>query len=283
VSLGVPYPESAPRLWGLALALLFLPPLLYATPRSRPTRFFALVAVACVPPLFTTLPQERVLMAATFGAFGVIASFLTASKDDPRRLVRIARPVFIGVNFVFAPLGFLLTLNATSSVERGVQALLDAVPRPAPRQVVLVDSPIELMSMYASIGLWPPGGELSHSLHQLYAGGARLSVTRIDSNTLEARVPQGYGRYPVERVFCAERDLPIQGTTRELLDLRVSVVETNARGLATRVRFRFADKLESSDRLWLSWHGTRPAAWAPPPVGETVDLPALGMLEALGR
>jgi hypothetical protein len=70
VAIGVVVPDASPRLWCLALACLFILPLLYATPRSREMRFLALGAVACLPPLFTTVPQDRVLMGASFGACG---------------------------------------------------------------------------------------------------------------------------------------------------------------------------------------------------------------------
>jgi hypothetical protein len=126
--------EGTTRLWGLLLTLLRLPPLIAGTPRTKQTCFLALGALACLHPLFTTVPQDR-LWGATFGAFGIIASFLSAALDSPRRWLRVAQRVFVVRHFLLAPLGFLLSPNANEPIDAGARALLAAIPRALPRKL----------------------------------------------------------------------------------------------------------------------------------------------------
>jgi hypothetical protein len=63
--------------------------------------------------------------------------------------------------------------------------------------------------------------------------------------------------------------------------LTVSVLETDQDGLPTWVRFRFPSALESPERVWLVWRGTRPIPWQPPALGERVTLPGQSLLDSL--
>jgi len=281
VALALVIPDATPRLWCLLPALLVLTPLYFATPRTREMRFFALGALLCLPPLFTTMPQDRVLLGATFGALGVIAGFLQATADTPSVWLRWARRGFVLFHVVLAPLGLLMTLNSNAQIEHGAQALVDVIPRPLPHQVVLVNSPIELISLYASAKLHRPGDAELRSLHQLYAGNSVLQLSRPDAYTLELYAPRGYGRDTFERVFCKVTDLPRLGEERALVDMHVSVRESDAAGRPTRVQFRFPTPLEAPERAWFAWQGTRPQRWVPPAIDEAVELGPLSILSSL--
>jgi phage baseplate assembly protein gpV len=65
--------------------------------------------------------------------------------------------------------------------------------------------------------------------------------------------------------------------------MHITVLENDADGLPSRVRFRFASELESPTRLWLVWEGRAPVAWRPPALGEQVELPALSLFSALPK
>ena len=281
VAVFIVIPDTTPRLWCLGLACLFILPLLYATPRSRQMRFCALGALLCLPPLFTTVPQDRVLMGASFGACGIIAGFVHATADTPLRVLRWARAGFLGLNLIVAPLLLLATLGANRPIDNGSRALAAEIAAHRPEQVVLVNAPIELLSLYATTILGDSFAPPRHTLHTLYAGHSVVHIERLDPNTLELQTPRGYGRAPIERVFCRLEDLPRVGEERALVGMHVSVKESNPEGLPTRVQFRFPSPLESPDRLWLVWQHQKPVPWKPPAVGERVTLEPLAVMRSL--
>jgi hypothetical protein len=282
VGYGAALTPNAVRLTALCLVVPVLVGLLFGLPRSRENRFFGLALLFCFPALLTTIPQERVTFAATFAAFGLIASLLAATRDSPRRALRWYRHGTVTVHFALAPLIFMVNLDTAKPVERGARAIARAVPKALPVDVVLVNVPVELLTMYAAVIAFPavdPSAQLG--IRALYAGGSALVAERTAPDTLEIRSELGWGSKPIERIFCAKRDLPQAGSERALAAMHVSVLETNREGSPTRVRFRFPTPLESPERQWLVWRGRGPTPWQPPALGQRVALPALSIASAL--
>jgi hypothetical protein len=282
VGLSAAFAPSPLRLIALCLIAPLLVGLMLGLPRSRENRFFALALILCFPALFATIPQERVTFAATFAAFGLIASLLEATRDSPLRALRWYRRGTLGIHFGIAPLLFMSGLKLSAPVEHGAQALIDAMPDVAHKHVVLVNEPVELLPMYTlDMMSDAQGTPRMKSLHALYSGASPLSVERSAPDALEIRSERGWGRLPIERIFCAKRELPKAGSERAFSGLRVSVLETDPDGLPTRVRFRFPTVLESPERVWLVWRGTHPTPWQPPALGERVTLPGQSLFESL--
>jgi hypothetical protein len=90
----------------------------------------------------------------------------------------------------------------------------------------------------------------------------------------------GWGQTPTEGIYCARGEFPRAGEERSFGELHAHVLASHADGRPTRVRFRFSTPLESTDRTFLTWLGTRPVRWQPPPVGERTLLPALDVPRA---
>jgi hypothetical protein len=268
----------------VAAALLCLPLLaaLYtALPRTREVRFFALGALFCLPPMFATLPQDRLLIMASFGAFGVLASFVVAvaKQEKPPRWLRATRGVLFALHLVIAPLLFVPALGQMQLIDRAAERVAAALPAAPARQVVLLNTPVELMTLYAwQRMLEERGRKLPDTFSQLYAGSSRLVVRRVDPYTLELRPAHGWGRVPIERVFCKLADLPRAGTSWTVSGMNIRVEQSGPDGRPMRVSFRFPTPLEAAGRLWLVWQGTRPVPWQPPPLGEQVTLGSLSLL-----
>jgi hypothetical protein len=271
------------------VALLVLLPLLvglvFALPHSKQNRFFMLGALLCLPPLFTTLPQDRLLIAASFGAFGLLASFLEAARASASRTMRGFRHGMAALHLGLAPLLFVSTINTNEGFERGVRAIVatvDALPKAPQRHVIIVNTPVELLTMYSMIILRsPPAAHLPESLHQLYSGASGLVAERIDANTLQLTAARGWGRIPFERIFCAAHYMPRPGAGIDLPTMQVSVLEANEHGMPYRVQFRFPNQLEAPERAWYTWQGAGPRPWHPPALGQRITLPALDPLRAL--
>ena len=271
-------PPLLTRMIAGLVCLPLLAAMVSVLPRTRESRFFALGALLCLPPLFMTVVQDRVLMLASFGGFGVLASFITHAARSKYELVRGVRWLMIAVHGVLAPLLFVPLLESSKATEYGSDAVAAAIPERAPAQVILVNAPLELLTLYAYYILREqPGREPPEVLQQLYAGASSVTATRVDETTLELRAADGWGATPLERIFSTVEQLPQLGETLELDRLSVSVHERDAEGHPTRVHFHFPSALEFPDRLWYVWNGTAPQPWHPPTLGASEALAPLSL------
>lgn len=269
-------PETPVRLAALLLCLPLLAGLLMAVPRTRTNAFFALGALLSLPPLFTTHPQDRLLTLASFGGFGLLSSFIDASASHARRVVRWTGRGLLGLHLVLAPVAFVVSLDQTVPMERGVRALVAAITSHTPEQVILINSPLDILGIHASSVLsedrtrTPP-----EALHQLYAGASRLTVRRVDTRTLELVAHDGWGNAVMERTLTAVATMPRVGGELDVASMHVSVRSATADGRPKCVQFRFPTSLEAPQRMWLAWRGNKPVPWKPPAIGQTVTLPGL--------
>jgi hypothetical protein len=257
-------------------------------PRTRINAFFALGILLCLPPLFTTLAQDRTLLIASLGGCGLLASFIDAAAPHTKRSVRIARAGTLVWHLGVAPLLFLVTLNEFAPTDNATGAMIEALPDPLPHQVVLIDIPVELLTLYADAILRNRHPTQQRIIEQLYAGMSALAIERIDERTLELRPALGWGHMPIERVFCAARDMPRptpagQADARSQRDLRIVVMESNDSGMPSRVRFQFPTPLESSERAFFVWQGTRPVRWQPPALRQTITLPPRNFASSMAQ
>ena len=280
---------QAPTLARGAAAVLCLPLVLalyYALPRTRASVFFGLGALFCLPPLFTTLPQDRLLTMASFGGFGVVASLVSGigERATRGRGLSAMRATLIALHLVLAPLLFIPALGQNRLIDQAAETVAAAVPTNPPQHIVLVNAPVELLTLYA----WQRRLNEPDTLHpetfgQLYAGGSELRVRRINERTLELAPERGWGPVPIERVFSNVADLPKAGAQLRLPGMEVSVEEATSDGRPARVQFRFPAALEDPSLLFLAWHDTRPVPWQPPAVGQVQTLEPLSIANLIQR
>lgn len=248
--------------------------------RAQPHfRFFAAAALACVPPAFLAIAQDRTLIGTSLGAFGWIALVVDAAATQVTLGARVRRRALLGIHVVLALPMFLMNLGSVRRFENGTQALVSVI-QPG-RDVVLVNTPVELLSHYTLALLARAPLVPTPSLHQLYSGGSELWLVRVDDRTLDVTATDGWGHAPIERIFCAPADMPQQGSERHVRGLVIRVQTTTPDGMPETVRFTFDSALEARERQWLIWEGTTPVAFAPPAVGDRIRLPGLSVVGAL--
>jgi hypothetical protein len=276
-NLALVMPQWLARLLALSLLVpllwLLLPPLA----ADRNGRFFAAgMLLSCVM-LFTTVPQDRLTLAASFGGFGWIACFFGFAQRSARQVVRSSAGALLVPHLFFAPLSFMPILGGLSGIDGAARALADAVPEPGTRQAIAINLPLELLTN-AAYSMRPARDAQRVPLHQLYAGFSKLRAARPDARTLELSAEDGWGTRPIERMFTGPHRMPAAGETRAVGGMRATVLAVDERGLPKRVRFEFADALDAPGRVWLVWDGKRPSRWQPPPIGANVEVPTASLL-----
>lgn len=260
------------------LGLLFLVPLLMllVVPLQWfvEARFFALgLVLACIP-LLATIPQDRLLIGASFGGFGWIGCLMGGVKATDTKPIRGGAVALRLPHLIGAVLGFIPTLDTAAPLEHATQELVHAVPAES-RETIAVNVPAEWLGVAA----YSTRKDNRAPLHQLYAGFSKLSAKRVDARTLELSVEDGsWCERPLGRMYAALRSMPEPGETRVAGDIHATVVTVDSHGLPTRVRFVFPDALDAPGRTWLVWKDKKPERWKPPAVGARVDVPAASMM-----
>jgi hypothetical protein len=269
------------RLCALPLALALGWVLWPALQRSRECRFFALACGLCFAPLIFTLPMSRVLFGSSFGALGWVACTVQQGRAAHTFAGRVRARSMLLFHVWIAALLFIPSLNATQAFAYGTEQITQLV-KPQ-RDTILIQTPMELLTDYAflSLALHTPEKQLPRSVHQLYAGSSELWIERIDPRTLDVTASEGWGRVPIERIFCSPEDMPKAGSEVRVPAFTVRVLESNAEGMPKRVRFIFPSTLESAERQWFFWDINRPIPFRPPLAGERVRLAPLSFRSAL--
>lgn len=272
--------QSTARLVAVPIAVVFVSCLIPTVRRSRQTVFFTLGTLGCIVPLLTTIPQDRLLVGASFGAFGLIGSFIADAAARPRTaLARYGRRLHLGIHACLAPLLFPIAASNPEIMQRTNHALVEAAAGAS--DVVLIDSPAEVLGYYAHHMLAASPAAAPRTLHQLYAGRSDLWLERIDERTLDVHAALGWGSTPYETFFAGARALPKKGSRRSVQGVEINVLDTTADGRPTHVRFRFADRLEAEHRRWLTWEGRQPVTWTPPDIGQRKRIAGQPLTDAL--
>ncbi len=243
---------------------------------------------------------------------GLIAAFLRGALDRshssagfPSLPVRIACRVLILVHLVLAPLGLLtapLNLEAFRDVFNGPALTFPADPEfPADQevssqQVLIVTTPTSFVSLITPLILGLEGKPIPASSVIPGSGIHATIVSRPESNTLVLRLRGGFlsppGRPPsdgrgtvppfdrryayqtFDHLFVADpRTRP--GHVIDLGGIRVEIVNVTADGRPLEVAFHFDRELEDSSFRWIRWQDGIYVPFKPPPVGETIILPAI--------
>jgi hypothetical protein len=274
---------------GGSLAALYLSrnllvPLLRA---NRTARFLALGSVIAVIPLGTSLPADRLTYFIGFGTSGLIGLLLT-QRLGPSNLTqpRWGARLLYHIHVLWLPLLYIPVMFAIKSpvLGGGAIALEQALPRDGQRAVVLVNGPSHLSITLQRDMRDFLGAAQVPAIDMLYAGGMPVRLHRASERVLELEVMEGYLANAFERVMRDPARKPFRaGDTLELPRMRVTVLQVNAQGAPTRVRFALNFDPAQSDTLWLAWLESGPVPYQLPALGETVELPGIGALLPTGQ
>jgi hypothetical protein len=273
-SAAVVLPQVVARILALLLLVPLLALLVPPLAASKPARFFATGMLLSCLLLFATVPQDRLLLAASFGGFGWLACFMCSVGEHSSALLRSSATALKLPHLFFAPLSFIPMLGGVTAIDGAAQALAHEASQAGASQAIVVNLPAELMTNAA----WSIRNAPGVPLHQLYAGFSKLTATRPDAHTLELAAEDSWGTRPLERMFTSRHDMPPLHAVRTVEGMRATVLAVDARGLPNHVRFEFANALESPGRVWLVWDGRRPTPWHPPAIGAHIDVPSASML-----
>lgn len=258
--------------------------------KDRTCLFFATGMLFSLLPVCATWPNDRLLLFSSFGAFGLIATFLSRAfaveRPGPRFSARAAAGLMVLVHVVLAPL--LLPIRARTVgqllhayIENGARTL----PRVPGSMYVVVNAPDPLVAGIAGAIQYyekpEPLASLPH-LRQLsiFAEGEG-TVERIDDHTLSLTATQGLFRDPMSQIFRSPSLLFHAGEVVTVNGMRVEIMEVGAEGFPRRIHFRFDAPLDDPSLTWITWQNQGFIPFKPPAMGEKVALESASLAQAL--
>jgi hypothetical protein len=269
------------RLIALPIACLLVL-VLWPTLRERPlARCLALGSLLSLAPLMATWPQDRLLVMASFGAFALLACFFEHATHSQARSQRAARGVLIAIHLVIAPLAFVPSYMAVTSVTRAENKVDAALGTdPSATEVIVVRAPTVGTLGYTLTRRLSERRPVPRHSYELYAAGSSVSLTRVDERTLELAPTVGYCSSRPECIV-TDPSMPFRvGQRIELPGMQVEIRMLTARGKPARVRFRFSSALEDPARRFLVWTARGVERFPLPAIGATTRLPELSALAA---
>lgn len=242
--------------------------------RSPEARFWILGAVLAGLPACATFPSDRLLVFVSIGAAAFVAQFLGFLVDVCvpacrwRTAARTLAAFWLLIHGVLAPIAFPLRAYVFTLVDRAMAQVSASLPGDTAlksQQLVIVNSPDPLMSVYVMLRRASVGDPLPASVRILSITDALVQVQRDDAHTLTLRFSQGLLKRPFDRMFRSRRLSFEEGDVVTLNGFRAEVLAVDASG-PTSVRFQFARPLEDPSLRWVTWQGRAYVPFVPPPV-----------------
>ena len=275
--------------------------------RDRTARFFAFGMVLSLFPPCATFPDDRLLFFVGFGGLGLLAQFMTAvrRRDEWLPTARVLRLpfqfalwAFVVIHLVFAPLGLATTsVNVKtlgSIIERAAESL-PSDPGVTEQTVLIVNTPTVFISIYGPLMQGLAGRNVPYRTLVLGSSIYPMTIGRPGPNVLTIRPDGGFiatpgsprpGHETTQPAFHPSYFFQLLDTlyrdntpmhVGDLIDYggaTLEVTESTSDGRPMEVNCHFEVDIDDPSLRWLQWQGGVYVPFEPPPIGETVILPA---------
>ncbi len=281
-------PPATRVLWLAALIFLtlFAALLIPLLRRDRVARFWLVGTVLSILPVCATFPSDRLLTFTSIGAAGLLAQFLTATfaSTQPcpgRRLHRIGAAslasLFILVHVIAAPLVLMHRAATPMGPRRFIHQmeLGPLAPGVEQQDVIVVNPPLAFLAGTSAFIWANEGTPFPRRLRLLTSSLFEpVHVTRPDARTLVVRPRFGYYAWVFDALFHDPTQRFRIGQRVELAGMTVEVRQITPDGRPLEAAFVFPVPLEDPSLYWLQYTDSGFEAFAPPPVGQEMVLPA---------
>jgi hypothetical protein len=281
--------ERAHTLWlislGLLLVLLFLFfPLVW---QDQIARFWSVGMILSLFPIAAVFPANRLLFFVGLGAMGVLAQLLSDLFGQKERvpgshLWRIPACVLaiclVAVHLILAPLNMPVVAYAAKQFGEPMLTAIGSIPADpqlAQQELILVNPPDYLMFVTNILTVKVLENQpVPKRLRALVAGPVPLTITRVDAHTLRVKLHGKFFSGVLGRLFRGKDQPIVVGQEFSLTGMTAQVIALTPAGEPEEVVYRFAVPLEDSSLRWLRWETNSYIPFIPPPLGQSLQLPA---------
>jgi len=277
----------------LVVGCIVLLPVVRHTIQAR--YWFAVMFLALIPAA-TVTPLSKNLAFVAVGAFGLIASLLGGLRLQPGQVAR-ARPFrfllwvacvwLVLAHVAGAIAGRILSVKFTPWIFIGIHRLAEIADTPniGQRDVILMNPPLQIATVYAPCYRLYDGQVLPRSIRALVPGYADLEMQRTDESTLIVQTRTSdifacddlgaahlaYACNALDGIVMGRKPWK-PGDRLSLRGMTAEILEVSELGLPARVAFHFEQSLDSPLYYWLrfDWRRFAYTQFSIPRIGETI-------------
>jgi hypothetical protein len=263
----------------LALAFLAwaLTPLLKRDPVAR---FFATGMVLAALPVCATIPSDRLLVLVGIGAMGLVAQLFATFEGKVQTLAVV---YFTFAHLVVSPLMLPSRSKGMEVLAAQVALADDTIPKTPDvvgKTVVLVNPPDDLFGVFLLPMRTVLGIPCPARFRIVASSTNPVEIARVDARTLRVHPGHGFLEHDSSRMLRSPDEPFRAGEVVRIAGLAVTVESVTPDGRPDVATFAFDKPLEDSELRWLAWTDEGYAPWTPPPVGQTVTMPAHDFIAA---
>lgn len=288
----VPF-EAHPIAFGIVLAGVILGALILVSGlrRTNQNGFFVTGMLLSLVPVCATFPGDRLLMFSGFGAFGLLADFMTASRETlphaRKMVVRVASGYLILLHLVLAPIlcagrGMTNVQMLHDPIERADKSFPPAAEL-AGKTAVMVVSADYLTPFYGLVTRPRRGeGDVIRLRMLSVAVQGKAMVTRTGAKTLDLTLSEGFFHESFSLVFRRADQLYNLGDKVKVDGMTATIkAYTSDRKRVATVEFEFEEPLDGGKYVWTMWNHGKVEKFDLPAVGESVEVPVTNFMDAM--
>jgi hypothetical protein len=241
--------------------------------RDPVTRFFTTGLFLAVLPVCGAFPSDRLLLFVGLGVMGVVAQVVASASSFAERSLAA---FFVFVHVVLAPplLMFRAKFVDYEIPTEVATKTIPSTPDITTKSVILVNPPNDLFDVYVSAVRMVRGEPRPAHLRGLSSGVTAVDVTRLDATTLRLRPDEGFMAHEGERMLRGPLNPLSIGSVVDTPGMQVTVTAMTPDHRPAEALFHFDASLDDPKFVWMVWTREGYGPWTPPPIGETVRLPA---------
>ena len=259
--------------------------------RDALARFWAAGMLLSLLPVCasTNFPMDRLLMFVSLGAMGLLGMFLVAVFERWYESRRVVRSFLTTRRARFAAILLVVIHLVVGTVSLPIRAALPAGPEDFTGQLYVTlppDEPLEGKTVVAVnapaaglVGLMPVIRAVTDQTvpeHTRVLGPSlsAMNVTRTAPDTLVITPATGWLDWAYDGIVRSS-DFPLAtGQRIELAGMTVEILALAEDHRPAKASFTFDVPLDDPTLIWLQWREGGFVPFTPPPIGETIELPA---------
>jgi len=269
------------------LAIVLLPLVI----KQRLARFYILAIVLAIIPACAVVPDNRLLLIASFGGCGlmsmIFANWFSRSDSGRPWILRIPQTGFV---IVLLFMKSLLSVVAFPGSINGQAEYLEYIStnpalnlpvegRLSEKQLFFINTPLSAMmsNMIPAVRRYHML-DLPASIYTLGPGDTELSIWRVDANELIIEAKDGFA-IGMDEIFRSSSAHFHAGDKIRLAAMTVEVLSVTDEFRPKTVAFRFSSAIDDPSKAFLHWDNGRYRQLELPKPGNVIHLAAIDSMQ----
>ncbi len=254
--------------------------------KDASARFWALGVVLALIPMCATIPDERLLIFAGIGVYGLLAQILSPifiheidwspNTLFAKEFVKAVAMILAFMHVFISPLLLFITPFYTRTFFDHMvvkpATSISADYQYSKQSVIMINPPSVLFTSYMSAVRIIYGLPIPAHTWVLASGSGSMLLSRLDKFTIEIDLEGGFMAADFDRIYRDSSHPLKKGEQVELSGMMATVLTLTEDQRPQKVAFRFEKPLEDESLKFLAWNKNTTYNVRLPDIGESISL-----------